>query len=201
MRIHKQSPDIAGGVHVGKNDPDVRAGDQGILFGYAGDETGKTKVRSLMIGLDACTETAILHDLKLGEVVTTFRTSGLGVVTVECKNLSFHRVGRRRPGQCPTPVASFLPGTNGLRYVVNGKDGNQVVLCSLSPTHFTPSTASRSGKKLTDVRKNEDLWWWYADGAGGDSAVTGARSRLQRRRQCRRCRQSPGARVRWCWTW
>ena len=37
-RIHKQSPDIAGGVHVGKNDIDVGAGDQGILFGYASDE-------------------------------------------------------------------------------------------------------------------------------------------------------------------
>ena len=33
--INKQSPDIAGGVHVGKDDMDVGAGDQGIMFGYA----------------------------------------------------------------------------------------------------------------------------------------------------------------------
>merc|ERR1711959_320497 len=38
-RINKQSPDIAGGVHVGKDDMDVGAGDQGIMFGYASDET------------------------------------------------------------------------------------------------------------------------------------------------------------------
>ena len=75
VRIHKQSPDIAGGVHVGKVDLDVGIGDQGILFRYAGDETGKTKVSSLMIGL--------------GEVVTTIRTSGFGMDTVECKTLSF----------------------------------------------------------------------------------------------------------------
>jgi len=39
VRINKQSPDIAGGVHVGKEDMDVGAGDQGIMFGYASDET------------------------------------------------------------------------------------------------------------------------------------------------------------------
>ena len=39
VRINKQSPDIAGGVHVGKDDLDAGAGDQGIMFGYASDET------------------------------------------------------------------------------------------------------------------------------------------------------------------
>ena len=36
---------------------------------------------------------------------------------------------------------------------------------------FTPSIAARSDQKLSDVRMNEDLWWRYADGAGGHSAV------------------------------
>merc|ERR1712157_709211 len=41
VRINKQSPDIAGGVHgnFSRDDMDVGAGDQGIMFGYASDET------------------------------------------------------------------------------------------------------------------------------------------------------------------
>ena len=67
VRIHKLSPDIAGGVHVGQDDDlDIGAGDQGILLGYAGEETGDTDVRSLMIALDAVCGTAIFFELKLG---------------------------------------------------------------------------------------------------------------------------------------
>ena len=32
-------PDIAGGVNIGKDDMDVGAGGQGIMFGYTLDET------------------------------------------------------------------------------------------------------------------------------------------------------------------
>jgi len=65
VRINKQSPDIAGGVHVGKEDLDVGAGDQGIMFGYATDET------------EDCMPLTHSVATKLGKKLTDVRKSGL----------------------------------------------------------------------------------------------------------------------------
>merc|ERR1712050_499090 len=64
VRINKQSPDIAGGVHVGKSDLDVGAGDQGIMFGYASDET------------EDCMPLTHSVATKLGKTLTDVRKSG-----------------------------------------------------------------------------------------------------------------------------
>merc|ERR1719281_520678 len=62
--INKQSPDIAGGVHVGKEELDVGAGDQGIMFGYASDET------------EVCMPLTHLLATLLGKKLTDVRKSG-----------------------------------------------------------------------------------------------------------------------------
>merc|ERR1712130_551620 len=65
VRINKQSPDIAGGVHVGKDDLDVGAGDQGIMFGYASDET------------EDCMPLTHAVATRLGKKLTDVRKNGL----------------------------------------------------------------------------------------------------------------------------
>jgi len=100
VRINKQSPDIAGGVHVGKEDLDIGAGDQGIMFGYASDETADCMPLTHSVATKLGKK---LTDVRKDGSLWWLRPDGKTQVTIEYKQ---HADGSVEPLKFHTVVIS-----------------------------------------------------------------------------------------------
>jgi len=128
VRINKQSPDIAGGVHIGKDDMDVGAGDQGIMFGYATEETSDhmplTHSMATRLGKK-------LTDVRKDGSLWWLRPDGKTQVTIEYKQ---KKDGSVEPQKIHTVVISSQhaePGKQTRRKEVKGYNGPDMVAPSM----------------------------------------------------------------------
>ncbi|KAF2318661.1 hypothetical protein GH714_009658 [Hevea brasiliensis] len=86
----------------------------------------ESKVRILMVGLDASGKTTILYKLKLGEMVSTIPTIGFNVETVDYKNISFSVWDVGGQEKIRPLWKHYFKNVEGLIFVVDSSDKERI---------------------------------------------------------------------------
>ncbi|KAL7711730.1 S-adenosylmethionine synthase [Entamoeba marina] len=166
--VEQQSQDIANGVHVEKEEADIGASDQGIMFGYATDESKEmmpvTHVlfTKLILKLQKCRERNIMSWL---------RPDAKTQVTLEYKDVDGHLI--------PIRIHTIVISTQHTVYVTNEQIAEDLEI-SYSKKYYNPSVRFVIGGPMSDagltstkiIVNNYGGWGTHGGGAfsGKDSS-------------------------------
>lgn len=129
VAVEQQSPDIAGGVHEGKKDEELGAGDQGLMFGYASDETKELMPLSHLLASKMARK---LTEVRKNGTCKWLRPDGKTQITVEYER---HDDGNITPKRVHTVLISTQHDDNVSNDQI-AKDLKQHVIHQVIPSNL-----------------------------------------------------------------
>lgn len=162
--IHEQSADIAMGVDVGKNENEQGAGDQGMMFGYASNDTDNYMPLALEIAHVILKEMAAIR--REGKKMKYLRPDSKSQVTIEFSD-------KHKPLRIDTIVVSTQHDDFGEEKMMLERIGNDVqkILIPRVKKHFSKRIQKLFKKDIT--YHVNPTGKFVIGGPHGDTGLTG----------------------------